>query len=545
MRRLIDLAVVGATAALLLGCTLPQGRWPTGDAAHLLGIASRLARELATFSWGDLVFHWSSLLAPHPPGGYLFPMIPALLGAGRHAGPIAGVLALALGWHGLRLLVGRDRFPPLAAWGLVLSTPLIWLAVEHTWWDTLAAGCAAATLGHLHASDGLTRRGHSLAFGAFMGLGFLTKYTFPMFVVLPTLWVGLGLLARRHGLRGLGQSLVAFLVLAGPWYASRFTKVKRYVLDSTDPNSAMVDAASTPLTQAELLSPEHLAYYPAVLVEGLGWPGVALVAVGLVLGLRHPGGRLAIFGAVGGLLILSLTGQRQPRYLIPALPLLGLALDAGLRFRHNALKATGALVVLGVCVPATWCTARMWTWIERPPLNRPHDPGLASFQGWGAWPWPAEGLRPVTSDPGAWLLDQALDSLGELVGDTPQTIGVFLDEASGGPETGFYIWWAEALGHPWDVATVMIKGRGGEPLAFVGPFAGEDWPPKEFAGLYSVRRPGYNGLRQLVALLDASEVSTLPLPNGYVGTLWSVPDTTWQRPNKPLVPPPPPPGQAP
>lgn len=545
MRKLLDLGVIGATAALLLGCILPQGRWPTGDAAHLLGISSRLAREFATLSWGDLLFHWSSLLAPHPPGGYIFPMIPSLLGAGRHSGPVAGILALALAWHGLRLLVGRDRFPPLGAWVLLLSSPLLWLAVEHTWWDLLAAGCAAATLGHLHASDGLTKQSHSLAFGAFMGLGFLTKYTFPMFVVLPTLWVGLGLVLRRRGFRGLGLSLAAFAVIGGPWYASRFTKVRRYLLDSTDPNSNMVDAASTPLTQAELLQPEHMAYYPAVLVEGLGWPGLVLVALGVVLALRHPGGRLAVLGAVGGLVILSVTGQRQARYLIPALPLLALAVDAGWRFRHNGPKALGALAVLGVALPGTWCTARMWTWIERPPVNRPHDPGLTSLQGWGAWPWPAEGFRPVSSDPDAWLIDQAMARLGELVGDTPQTIGVFLDDRSGGPETGFYIWWAEALGHPWDVATVMVTGRGGEPLAFVGPFAGDGWPPKEFAGLYSVRRPGDSGLRRLTALLDASPVSTLPLPNGYEGTLWSVPDATWQRPNKPLVPPPPPPGQQP
>ncbi len=545
MKKGLDIAVVGATAALILGCTLPQGRWPTGDAAHLLGIASRLAREFATLQWGEFAFHWSSLLAPHPPGGYIFPMLPALFGAGRHAGPVAGMLALALAWHGLRLLVGRDRFPPLGAWALLLSTPLLWLAVEHTWWDLLAAGCAAATLGHLNASEGLTRRGHSLAFGAFMGLGFLTKYTFPMFVVLPTLWVGASLLLRRRGFRGLGLSLAAFAVVGGPWYASRLEKVRRYVLDSTDPNSKMVDEASIPLTQMELLQPENLAYYPAVLVEGFGWPGLALVALGLLLALRHRGGRLAVLGAVGGLVILSLAGQRQARYLLPALPLLALAVDAGWRFRHSGLKALGALLVLAVAVPGTWCTARMWTWVDKAPLNRPHNPSLASLSTWGSWPWPAEGFRPVSSDPDAWLIDHAMDQLGELVGDTPQTIGLFLDEQSGGPETGFYIWWAEALGHPWDVATVMIKGRGGEPLAFVGPFAGEDWPPKEFAGLYTVRRPGDSGLRQLTALLAATEVWSQPLPNGYMGTLWSVPEATWQRVNKPLEPPPPPPGQQP
>jgi hypothetical protein len=544
MRRWIDLGVISATAALLLGGILTQDRWPTGDAAHLLGIASRLARELATGEIGDFFFHGSSLLAPHPPGGYLFPLIPSLFGAGRHAGPIAGVMALALAWHGLRLLVGRDRFPPLAAWAMVLSTPLIWLAVEHSWWDLLAAGCAAATLGHLHASQGLTDRRHSLAFGAFMGLGFLTKYTFPMFVVLPTLWVGLGILFSRRGFRGLLFSVAAFATIAGPWYLSRISKISRYVRDSTDPNSAMVDTASTPLTGAELLQPENLAYYPAVLVEGLGWPGLALLGLGL-LGIRHKGGRLALLGALGGLAILSLTGQRQARYLVPALPLLALAMDSGLRLRHRAPKALGALAVLLVVVPATYCTARMWTWIERPPSNRPHNPGLESLATWGTWPWPAEGFRPVSSDPEAWLIEQALTRLAELVGDEPQTIGLFLDEHSGGPGTGFYIWWAEALGHPWDVATVMAKGRGGEPLAFVGPFAGDDWPPKEFAGLYSVRKRGDSALRKLKARFDATEVSVQALPNGYEGTLFSVPDSTWQGPNKPLVPPPLPPGQQP
>ena len=93
MRRLLDLGVMGATGALLLGCIVPQGRWPMGDAAHLLGISARLARELTSFEVGDFLFYWASLLAPHPPGGYLFPLIPSLMGAPKQGGQTVGSAA--------------------------------------------------------------------------------------------------------------------------------------------------------------------------------------------------------------------------------------------------------------------------------------------------------------------------------------------------------------------------------------------------------------------------------------------------------------------
>ena len=526
MRRL-DAVVLLLTGAVVAVAVVPAGRWPTGDAPHFLGIAAYLVNELKASQLDQWAFHLSSLLAPHPPGGYLFTFPALLAGLDQHVALTTGLLALALTWHGLRLLAVDDG-PPLGAWLLLLGTPLTWLAVEGLWWDLLAAACAAATLGHLHASRGLTRRGHTLAFGAFMGLGFLTKYTFPFFVVVPTLVAGLGLVrAGTKGWVGLGASLVAFGVVALPWYGVKWDRVLAYAADSNDPGSTMVDATSQPLTTAELLQPEQLAYYPSVLVEGLGWPGFLLLVAALPA-LRRPGPRLAVLGALGGLLILSLMGQRQPRYLLPALPLLFLGVEAGLQPALRGVRAVGAVLLVGVALPGLWGAASTSFVTTSAPATRLASHGPDALSGWGSWPWPAEAFKPVSGNPDVWKIDEALLALADVAGATPQTIGVLLEETPSSPGTGTYIWRAASLGLPWDVATVKPRGRGGQPQVFIGPFAGEGWPPRDFDALYVVDGPTREG-SAFASRLGATAGWSHELPDGRTGTVFSVPDSAWER----------------
>ncbi len=529
-----DLGLLALTAALLAVAILPAGRWPTGDAPHFLGVAAYLVNELTAGELDRFAFHLSSLLAPHPPGGYLFAFPALLLGLDHAAALGTGILALAVTWHGLRLLA-TDEGPPIGAWLLLLATPMTWLAVEQLWWDLLAAACAAATLGHLHASRGLAHRGHALAFGAFMGLGFLTKYTFPFFVVVPTLLAGLRLpFQKAPGWTGLGLSLGAFGLVAGPWYGVKWQRVLAYASDSNDPGSTLVDATSQPLTTAELLRPEQLAYYPSVLLEALGWPALLLLLAALPA-LRRPGPRLALAGALGGVLILSLLGQRQPRYLMPALPLLFLAVEAGLQPRLRGARALGALLLLGVAGGGIWGAAST-SWVTRTaPNTRLADYGLASFEHWGSWPWPTEGFQPVSGDPELWQIDEGLRALAEVAGETPQTVGLLLEETPSAPGSGTYLWRAAMLGLPWDLATVKPSGRGGQPQVFIGPFAGEGWPPRDFRALYVVDGPRRDG-SAFAKRLGATAGWSHALPDQRTGTVFTVPDTAWERsPGRELI----------
>ena len=167
--------MVGVVLAGLSG----TGRTATGDAPHILAIGQKLAGMLAQ---GELLTFYesiSSLVSPHPPGGYFLVVILDLIGWSNLPVGVS-ICGLALMWHGMVLLTskeGQSRWGPWLGGLLIMASGLTWFSVEQMAWDLLSAGCVAACIGHLHASDGLRKLGHGLYFGLFMGLGFVTKYT--------------------------------------------------------------------------------------------------------------------------------------------------------------------------------------------------------------------------------------------------------------------------------------------------------------------------------------------------------------------------------
>lgn len=486
------------------------GRWPAADGPHVLGAAMRLAADLRA---GELATFWKgflTLLAPHPPLAYLpWTLSALLLGPGRWAHLLASAGLLALCVDGIRRLGGG------AVGALWLAAPaLVWAQAEQGGVDLVAATAVIQAISHLAASERLARRGAVLAWGAWMGVGFLAKYTFPMFLWAPCLLAGVWVVREQRWPRLL-EAILAFGVVAGPWLAWRFDDVLAYVAASTAPDPFLV--AARDLARGPWYAWENLSWYPAAALDALGWPGaiaaLAALAARPVRGALPDARALALLSVGGGWLILAQSVQRQDRYLLPALVLL-----AGLT-GASRLRAWTAPVALVGLLGTAWVFGSTG---EVPP-NRDysHQIGRAGR----SWPRPAEAYGPVSQDPAPWRIEEVLVELRALHGRDEGTVGLLLDDGRGAPGMGVYLFHAGILGYRWDLATVSVAADGGgvRSMVFVGPFATEDWPSREFEVLYAAFAPGDVTREGWLQELGPALGEARALPLGFRGTLHRAP----------------------
>lgn len=216
-----------------------------------------------------------------------------------------------------------------------------------------ASVCAAFALMTLW----LTTRGWrswlgAIAAGLALGLAILVKQTAVLFLLLPLAWVlSMALLRQRWGrlLQGLLLLLMAGLSL-------RAWVVTNWLLILTSSKRATVDSA---LLEGDpsLLSPAAWLYYLRQLPSYLTWPLLGAAVLGLLLFVllhwgRQPRGRdrrmaprprpvtvgwLLIFVA-GAYLFASLNPNKDPRYILPVLPVLTLLVARGLTLYPPRLR---------------------------------------------------------------------------------------------------------------------------------------------------------------------------------------------------------------
>ena len=553
------------------------GRSLTGDAPALLGRARRLGAALASGDVGGALGALLGQVVPQPPGGYAMAMAPYLLGLEAAAPVATSLLALAMVAGGLSLAAGREgeRSPlgvaPLGAWLLLLATPMTWVAAEHVQWDLLCAGWVALALGALARSDDLRRPRWAVAAGLLAGLSALVKYNGPFFLWLPLLVAAL--VAGRGGRwRDAGR-----LVLAGAaplllWAPLAMGELLPY-LSSSASGSLGVDSASAVPSAAERLGLVQLAYYPAVLKDALGWPGLAL-CLAAPLAWRRPSGRVLCLAVLGGALSLSLVGRREPRYLLPLLPPLLLAAELGwgqLRPRAARLAAGAALLLLGGA--QLWGTARTYAdWPDPRPLTELSF-GPDNLLRFGTWPWPERAFVPTSAEAGPWQLAEAVAAVNDALPDDTQggggeavTVGLLMYAHPRVPSPGLFTLEAGRQGRVWDVVELEILSASQEgpppPEVQVGRMPGGGGPrpkdpppppkrpedetfilravpgpvpslvasPPTFDLLYSVhprQEPFYDAFFQQ---LGALKIDRFDLPNGFTGTLWRLSDPVWASP---------------
>ena len=524
-----------AGAVLMLVTLLGSDRVPTGDAPHLLAIADKLAGKLARGEFLDFFESWSSLVTPHPPAGYLLPIALSIADLSDSIPILTGLGGLALAWHGIILMVSRDQSQNWGLWLsalLMFSCALTWMAVEHMVWDVLAAGCVSACVGHLHASDGLRNKGHSLFFGLLMGIGFMTKFTFAGFLILPVLFAGWAVI-RFRSFPGLLVSIAGFAAVSAPWLLTYGDAVWAYVANSSSAAHSISDSPASPW--AHRLSASNLLYYPTVMRDMIGWPGIGLLSIALVRGWKTPAGRWATWAMLSGLIVLTFAGENQARYILPTLPLLGSILCVGLRPGFDqAIGRFGLLCGLGVTLPALWGSWMEASSVEATPPTRDQDHSAETLFTWGDWPWPATPFRTVSNPMLTWQVDDALVAMYQSTGAGAHQVGLLLPRDMRLPPASTYAWRAGQRGLDWDFSSIVTSGPGGRPMVFVGPLKplGHNIS-RRFTVAYAIH--SRSEPPPILTSLGAQSVWSHDLPQDLKGTVYRIPDSSWKTPTGELL----------
>ena len=514
-------------AAVIAAGTARLGVVPTGDAPHMLSIADRLAGMIGRGDAVEFIQYWSSLVTPHPPAGFAVAVGWMWVGLERFAGPLTALTGLALAWHGVLLLTrvrGASARSPWMAALLLFSLPATWTYVAHMSWDVLAAGCVVACLGHLHASDGLRDRRHAVAFGAFMGLGFVTKYTFPAFLVVPAMAAGL-VVARRRTWRGLAASLLAFGAVSGPWLFTHGDAMWAYVVSSSGASKTISDSPA--MTWGARASLPNLLYYPTVLRDMLGWPGMAVLGVALWRAWHRPAVRWSLGSVLGAWVVLTFAGENQSRYFFPAVPLLAVAFERGLRAADGVtVRRWAAACALVVTVPALAGGWLSHDADEAVPPSRDQSHASTPLLGFGSWPQASVAFQPMSNPVDAWRVEAAVSAMASETGEGTHQVGLLLPRDARMPPGSTFAWRAGIRGLDWSVATVVAQGPGGKPMVFVGPLKPTgDAVSRRFSVAYAVHPRG--DLPDLLLSLGAQSQWQQELPHGMQGTVFRVPVSGW------------------
>lgn len=488
-----------ALIAALVAFLALAGRVPGGDAPHLAATTLAISDAVRHAAPIDALVRFVTLTAPQPPVGYL-PGIAAgvLVGDRWLAMLLATGFSLWLCWDALRRL-GSGGVP--WAPGLVLlASPMVWLYVEQYGWDLFVAAAMLQTLSWLHASKGFSDRRATVGFGLWMGAGFLTKYTFPMFLWLPCLWEARHLVRGGEARRNLGRAIGAFALVLLPWLAINHAELAAYLHRSVGADAIAAVEASR--AGSNRFTAESLALYPLALKDALGWPG-AIVLVVVALATRLRGVTLPGLAAIGGLIVLSCLEQSQDRYALPALAgLAALALPiARLPWGQEVFVGVFAVQLIGTAV-----TFRPGAPVTAAP-RFDHD-----FSSARAMSWPrSRSYRPTELNHAHWDVDRVVTALAEGAVAT-RRVGLVLPDDPRLPEPGIYLLRARLLELPLDFA-IFRTHEGGDPR--------EGWPGSDVDAVYVMWRPGHDlRARQWVEREGLATSLEISLPGGLGGAVF-------------------------
>lgn len=277
---------------------------------------------------------------------------------------LAVLLYLAAG-DVARQVFGTQR-ARIMAMVLVALTPLMVGLQHEVLVDFQLTTLACLAVAFLLRSDGFTHTGFSILCGVAIGLGTLTKVTFPSFVLGPVL-VAVGLLVvrsvRRPG-RPVGRAWLnlavaglASLAFALPWYLNNRDATIEYVRSTTSGPLSKGAGPEQPLTWHNMVTfvvsvvDQHVGLVLALTAVAV----LALTATRLVSRLRAEGGEawpgaLMLVTWAGLPFLLLLTGHNQDvRLMAPAVAAFSIGVAGGLsHVRPTALRngLTGVVVAL-------------------------------------------------------------------------------------------------------------------------------------------------------------------------------------------------------
>lgn len=301
---------------------------PSGDpGAHLLW-ANHVRDLLASGSFGEIV----TVPQMYPPATYVVGGLAALVGGIGVRAPILGenlvyVPLLALGCYQTGRLAQDARAGFLAV-VFALGTPLVIEQFHVFMLDAPQLAIVAVSVWLILASSRFSRVGVALLAGAAVGLGVLTKQTFPLYVV--------GLLAvvlARGGWRN-WRGLVAFagaaLVVGAPWYAVNHSMLSLWTHEGWGGVQHIGVLGVPPQETPPLVSFANLTWYGWATLNGVLFaPLTAFAAVGVVRSVQAARRQREVVlngffpelvgGLAGGWLAITLMPHHDLRYGMPLL----------------------------------------------------------------------------------------------------------------------------------------------------------------------------------------------------------------------------------
>ena len=354
------LMVAAVTAAWILADDSLQS---FNDSAHQHILALQVSRALHR---QGLAAAWLVLLGVHvawPPGLFALHGLGAYLaGEGFHAMRLANLLYIPLlMWvvHALGRRWGDARTAALAAM-LTVSTLGVAFHLRHICIDTPSMVLVPlAMLALTLTTRGCQPRTWAL-FGVVCGVGLLFRVQFLFFVAAPAavmagwqLWKADSSVERLRLLKWMALGTAAALLISSPYWAIRprlFLTVALSHVGIYLPYQGLMHQQG-PSHQLNL--GEGLLYYALIIGKLVGWPMV-LVLLGTLPRLlrRRPQTALLLLCVGGGYLAYAATISREPRYLLPAVPVLVLLATLGLeQLSQRARVILSVLVLLGTAGP--------------------------------------------------------------------------------------------------------------------------------------------------------------------------------------------------
>jgi dolichyl-phosphate-mannose-protein mannosyltransferase len=322
-------------------------RPPEWDHANHLERAVACAKDLDA---GDVerILERSSFYPPLVPcaAGLLYRVLPS-----DAAGAQTVVLAfLAIGMVATYLLGRRlvDATAGLAAALLFATAPFVVYLTLRFQLDLPLAAMVALALWTLVATEAFTRPGWALALGIAVGLGMLTKPTFPVYVGPPLLLVLARVRGRGPWITALGAGLVA-AVLTIPWYGPRLAGLPLQV------------GARSYRQAAEAGHPDPFSWggamlYPRWAITQFGLMAVLLLLAGVIIAVR----RRQLFALVAlavPFAVFELLQNKNLRYTLPILP--AAAVVAGMTLSALAPRARRAVAVAAAIVAIAQVSATL------------------------------------------------------------------------------------------------------------------------------------------------------------------------------------------
>jgi dolichyl-phosphate-mannose-protein mannosyltransferase len=211
----------------------------------------------------------------------------------------------------------------IAAW-LIASCPIV-IRYSHMFMlDLPLASMVALSLYLLIRTDSFKQRMASLAFGLALGAGMLTKWTFPLFILVPFLFTSIPALRRsawrRWQVTSCILSLLVGSVIAAPWYLVHAIQI--------------VINRGGELGRGGATLAGSIGYYFRTIPEEVSWIILPLLVGGVLICLAkyrfRPQTVLMVLSFLGGYALLTLVTFKQPRFSIPLLAPLCVLASAGL-----------------------------------------------------------------------------------------------------------------------------------------------------------------------------------------------------------------------